>query len=245
MCIRDRSYTNETGGNVPSGAMEGEPVHFNASGSEDNSGGALTYLWDFGDGTSNVTGEKVDHTFTETSEEGFNVILEVTDASGNKDQISYKIKPAQKDSPDLYVSSLSFSDDNPSEGDAVTINATIKLLKMNVTDAFSVTFYLDEISNTTAIDTIEVNETALAWGIENGFDVETTWTATSGTHTIYVDVDTTDAIDESEEKNSLSKVITVTSTDDSRDWTSIGLIVVVVLLAFGAVGYIYRDSLFK
>ena len=107
------SYTNETGGNVPSGAMEGEPVHFNASGSEDNSGGALTYLWDFGDGTSNVTGEKVDHTFTETSEEGFNVILEVTDASGNKDQISYKIKPAQKDRPDLYVSSLSFSDDNP------------------------------------------------------------------------------------------------------------------------------------
>tara|TARA_Y100001960_G_C14772617_1_gene881067 strand:- start:1074 stop:3314 length:2241 start_codon:yes stop_codon:yes gene_type:complete len=239
------SYTNETGGNVPSGAMEGEPVHFNASGSEDNSGGALTYLWDFGDGTSNVTGEKVDHTFTETSEEGFNVILEVTDASGNKDQISYKIKPAQKDRPDLYVSSLSFSDDNPSEGDAVTINATIKLLKMNVTDAFSVTFYLDEISNTTVIDTIEVNETALAWGIENGFDVETTWTATSGTHTIYVDVDTTDAIDESEEKNSLSKVITVKSTDDSRDWTSIGLIVVVVLLAFGAVGYIYRDSLFK
>ena len=32
---------------------------------------------------------------------------------------------------------------------------------------------------------------------------------------------------------------------DSRDWTSIGLIVVVVLLAFGAVGYIYRDTLFK
>ena len=62
---------------------------------------------------------------------------------------------------------------------------------------------------------------------------------------IYVDVDTNGIIDESEEKNSLSKVITVTSTDDSRDWTSIGLIVVVVLLAFGAVGYIYRDSLFK
>jgi len=239
------SYTNETGGNVVNGALEGEPVHFNANGSEDNSGGNLTYLWDFGDGTSNVTGEMVDHIFTETSDEGFNVILEVTDEAGNKDQINYKIKPAQKDRPDLYVSSFSFSDDNPSEGDVVTINATIKLLKMNVTDAFSVTFYLDTISNTTVIDTIEVNETALTWGIENGFDVETTWTATSGTHTIYVDVDTTEAIDESEEKNSLSKVITVQSTDDSRDWTSIGLIVVVVLLAFGAVGYIYRDSLFK
>ena len=60
-----------------------------------------------------------------------------------------------------------------------------------------------------------------------------------------MDVDTNGIIDESEEKNSLSKSITVKSTDDSRDWTSIGLIVVVVLLAFGAVGYIYRDSLFK
>ena len=48
-----------------------------------------------------------------------------------------------------------------------------------------------------------------------------------------------------EEKNSFPKVINVKSTDDSRDWTSIGLIVVVVLLAFGAVGYIYRDTLFK
>ena len=240
------SYTNDTGGNVPGGAMEGAPVHFNAGSSEDNSGSgsSLTYFWDFGDGT-NGTGMTVDHTFSETSDEGFNVILEVTDQSGNKDQTNYKIVPGQKDRPDIYASSLSFSNDNPSEGDVVTINATIKLLKMNVTDAFAVTFYLDEISNTTVISTVEVNETSLAWGIENGFDVKTTWTATSGTHTIYVDVDTTEVIDESEEKNSLSKVITVKSTDDSRDWTSIGLIVVVVLLAFGAVGYIYRDSLFK
>ena len=240
------SYTNETGGNVPGGAMEGEPVHFNAGGSEDNSGSSLTYFWDFGDATAaNGTGMTIDHIFNETTEEGFNVVLTVTDSSGNQDQISYKIKPAQKDRPDIYASSLSFSNDNPSEGDVVTINATIKLLKMNVTDAFEVTFYLGEISNLTVIDTVEVNETSLAWGIENGFDVATTWTATSGTHTIYVDVDTNGIIDESEEKNSLSKVITVTSTDDSRDWTSIGLIVVVVLLAFGAVGYIYRDSLFK
>jgi hypothetical protein len=58
-------------------------------------------------------------------------------------------------------------------------------------------------------------------------------------------VDANELIDESEEKNELSKVITVSAVDDSRDWTSIGLIVVVVLLAFSAVGYIYRDTLFK
>ena len=82
-------------------------------------------------------------------------------------------------------------------------------------------------------------------GIENEYSVKTTWTATSGTHTIYVLVDANEMIDESEEKNDISKVITVSAVDDSRDWTSIGLIVVVVLLAFGAVGYIYRDTLFK
>jgi len=238
------SYTNDTGGNVVGAAVEGLPTHFNAGGTNDNSGGNLTYIWDFGDGT-NGTGVTVDHTFSETSDEAFNVILEVIDASGNKDQISYGISPAVMDRPDLYATQIIFDNANPSEGDVVKISTTIKLLKMNVTEAFAVTFYLDSISNTTAIDTVEVDNGSVAWGIENEYSVNTTWTATPGTHTIYVRVDSTNTVDESEEKNDVSDVITVSSTDDSRDWTSIGLIVVVVLLAFGAVGYIYRDTLFK
>ena len=82
------SYTNESGSDVAGAAVEGLPTHFNAGGTDDNSNGPLTYIWDFGDGT-NGTGVTVDHTFDETSDEAFNVILEVTDASGNKDQISY------------------------------------------------------------------------------------------------------------------------------------------------------------
>ena len=238
------SYTNDTGGNVAGAAVEGLPTHFNAGGTEDNSDDNLTYIWDFGDGT-NGTGVTVDHTFNETSDEAFNVILEVTDASGNKDQISYGISPATMDRPDIFASEIIFDNENPSEGDVVKISTTIKLLKMNVTVPFAVTFYLDSISNTTAIDTVEVDNGSVAWGIENAYSVNTTWTATPGTHTIYVRVDSTDVVDEGEEKNDVSRVITVSSTDDSRDWTSIGLIVVVVLLAFGAVGYIYRDTLFK
>ncbi len=238
------SYTNDTGGNVAGAAVEGLPTHFNAGGTEDNSDDNLTYIWDFGDGT-NGTGVTVNHTFDETSDEAFNVILEVTDASGNKDQISYGISPAVMDRPDIYATQIIFDNENPSEGDVVKISTTIKVLKMNVTEAFAVTFYLDSISNTTAIDTVEVDNGSVEWGIENEYSVNTTWTATSGTHTIYVRVDSNDAVDESEEKNDVSRVITVSSTDDSRDWTSIGLIVVVVLLAFGAVGYIYRDTLFK
>ncbi|PBO81501.1 MAG: hypothetical protein COC13_02090, partial [Methanobacteriota archaeon] len=235
------SYTNDTGGNVAGAAVEGLPTHFNAGGTDDNSDGPLTYIWDFGDGT-NGTGVTVNHTFDETLDKAFNVILEVTDASGNKDQISYGISPAVMDRPDLYATQIIFDNENPSEGDVVKISTTIKLLKMNVTEAFAVTFYLDSISNTTAIDTVEVDHGSVAWGIENEYSVNTTWIATAGTHTIYVRVDSNDAVDESEEKNDVSDVITVSSIDDSRDWTSIGLIVVVVLLAFGAVGYIYRDT---
>ena len=243
------SYTNESGSDVAGAAVEGLPTHFNAGGTDDNSNGPLTYIWDFGDGT-NGTGVTVDHTFDETSDEAFNVILEVTDASGNKDQISYGISPAMMDRPDIYATQIIFDNENPSEGDVVTISTTIKVLKMNVTEPFAVTFYLDSISNTTAIDTVEVDNGSVAWGIENEYSVNTTWTATPGTHTIYVRVDSTNLIDEgtvgsNEEKNDVNRVITVSSTDDSRDWTSIFLIVVVVLLAFGAVGYIYRDTLFK
>ena len=243
------SYTNESGSDVAGAAVEGLPTHFNAGGTDDNSNGPLTYIWDFGDGT-NGTGVTVDHTFYETSDEAFNVILEVTDASGNKDQISYGISPAMMDRPDIYATQIIFDNENPSEGDVVTISTTIKVLKMNVTEPFAVTFYLDSISNTTAIDTVEIDNGSVAWGIENEYSVNTTWTATPGTHTIYVRVDSTNLIDEgvagsNEEKNDVNRVITVSSTDDSRDWTSIGLIVVVVLLAFGAVGYIYRDTLFK
>jgi len=238
------SYTNDTGGNVAGAAVEGLPTHFNAGGTDDNSNGSLTYIWDFGDGT-NGTGVIVDHTFDETRDEAFNVILEVTDASGNKDQISYGISPAVMDRPDLYATQIIFDNMNPSEGDVVKISTTIKLLKMNITNAFAVTFYLDSISNTTAIDTVEVDNGSVAWGIENEYSVNITWTATPGTHTIYVMVDSNEVVDESEEKNDISEVITVSSIDDSRDWTSIGLIVVVVLVAFGAVGYIYRDTLFN
>jgi len=203
------SYTNDTGGNVAGAAVEGLPTHFNAGGTDDNSDGPLTYIWDFGDAT-NGTGVTVDHTFSEMSDEAFNVILEVTDASGNKDQISYGISPAIMDRPDLYVTQIIFDNMNPSEGDVVKISSTIKLLKMNVTNAFAVTFYLDSISNTTAIDTVEVDNGSVAWGIENEYSVNTTWIATPGTHTIYVMVDSNEVIDESEEKNDISEVITVT-----------------------------------
>jgi hypothetical protein len=83
--------------------------------------------------------------------------------------------------------------------------------------------------------------------INNGTNVNVTatWTAISGAQVIYIDADSNGIVDESIEKNDISKTITVSPTDDSSDVTSIAMIIVVVLAAFGAVAYIYRDSLFK
>jgi hypothetical protein len=238
------SYTNETGGMVTGAAMEGEPTHFNATGSTDNSEGDLTYNWNFGDMSDSASGATTSHTFDNLTDDGFDVILTVTDASGNADVITYNIKPAQKERPDLYISELSFSNDNPTEGSTVTFDATVKLLGMNITDSFEVGFFLDT-KDGEQIGSEIVDGSNMSFGIEHGYNVSTTWKATSGAHTIVVVADSTHVIDESEEKNDLPKVITVSSEDDSSDVTSMVMIIAVVLLSVGSVGYIYRDSLFS
>ena len=120
-------YLNETGSEITGASMEGEVTYFNASSSSDNSGDDLSYAWDFGDG-SEATGATPEHTFNGTIEDGFNVVLTVTDSSDMSDVISYKIQPALKARPDIYMVSMSFSNDNPSEGDVVTLDATVKCL---------------------------------------------------------------------------------------------------------------------
>ena len=237
------SYTNETGGMVANSALEGEPTHFDAGASTDNSNGALSYNWDFGDGNAG-TGQTVSHTFENLTDAGFNVVLTVADGAGNEDVISYNIKPALKDRPDIFISSLTFSDDNPEAGDTVTLDATVKLLGMNITGAFDVAFYLDGPEGT-QIGVVSVDGANLSFGIENGVNVSATWKATAGTHSIYVMADSTNIVDESEEKNELSKIITVSAEDDDSDVTSMVMIIAVVLLSVGSVGYIYRDSLFS
>jgi probable HAF family extracellular repeat protein len=64
---------------------EGTPITFSATGSADAAGGALTYTWDFGDGTPKVvtTSPAVQHTYTDnpTGVATYNVALTTTDPS--------------------------------------------------------------------------------------------------------------------------------------------------------------------
>ena len=139
---------------------------------------------------------------------------------------------------------MEFSDNNPEEGDTVTMDAVVKLLGLSINESFQVGFFLDTPDGE-QIGSVSVDGSNLSVGIEHGFNVSASWKATSGAHTIYVIADHTDIVDESEEKNELSKVITVKSDSDEDDVTSMVMIIAVILLAVGSVGYIYRDNLFS
>jgi glucose/arabinose dehydrogenase/PKD repeat protein len=58
-------------------------VQFSSAGSSDPEGGALTYSWNFGDGSPAVAEATPSHTFTATGPQSFNVVLTVSDPAGN------------------------------------------------------------------------------------------------------------------------------------------------------------------
>ena len=150
----------------------------------------------------------------------------------------------EMDRPDLYISQISFSDDNPNEDETIQLNAVLKLAKMNVTGEIQVGFYLDNLDN--QIGSVMVDGSSLTKGIEGGTNVSVPWKAVSGTHTIFVVADSTDLVNEGSddgEKNQMAKDINVVAKDSSND-TSIILLILVVVISIGAVGYIYKDSLF-
>jgi PKD repeat protein len=65
--------------NAPSSGQVGEGLTFDASQSFDPEGTALSWAWNFGDGTT-TTGEVVTHSYTQAGQ--FTLTLVVTDATG-------------------------------------------------------------------------------------------------------------------------------------------------------------------
>jgi PKD repeat protein len=60
-------------------------VNFNSTGSSDPDGDAISYKWDFGDGSATSTLANPAHTFTSTIPKGFTVTLRVMDSKGLTD----------------------------------------------------------------------------------------------------------------------------------------------------------------
>ncbi|MCH7488257.1 MAG: PQQ-dependent sugar dehydrogenase, partial [Chloroflexi bacterium] len=69
----------------PMGGLAPLTVQFSSDGSYDPEGGALTFFWDFDDGTNSIAEHPV-HTFDTNGE--YNVGLTVTDEAGNSDSVT-------------------------------------------------------------------------------------------------------------------------------------------------------------
>ncbi|PXF18046.1 MAG: hypothetical protein CXX76_02460, partial [Methanobacteriota archaeon] len=108
-----------------------------------------------------------------------------------------------------------------------------------------VAFYADSIAAGNEFANVSVDGADLSAGIEHSYTVTATWSnIPAGPHTVIIVVDAANVIDESSEKNEGTFPVTVQAADDGPEWSSIGLIVAIVMAVFGALGYIYRDRLF-
>ena len=229
------------------GAGGGRQVTFDVS-SENNTagesqtdgggGGTITITWEVNElpevvnGTADsaddfvqsyeTPGEWMGGTFTFTqASQGSSILSESIDYTISLTYYTWDIENIRLlEQPDLYIRTLDFSNDNPKIGDVVTINATVGLLGANVTDNFSVGFYLDAIpsENGTEIGVVHFNDSKMAIG--DTFFVSINWTAVNGTHTIFVVADSNEVIDESVEKNEISKTITVGFVEPEPNETS-------------------------
>lgn len=127
---------------APSEVKVGESVEFNAYLSNDPDGEITGYRWEFGDGTVKRTDTyRVSHTYSEASEEGYNVKLTVIDDEDAEDSYeeTIKVNPEDDDSDDGDnggttpppgdgnqgpTAFFEFSPENPTAGQTVTFDAS-------------------------------------------------------------------------------------------------------------------------
>ena len=227
-------------------AVENIPTTFNANLTLDNydTHEQLTFHWDFGDGI-NGSGMQPDHIYDAARDDGYNVLLTVTDRAGNSDVAVRTVMVGKQLRPNLGIAQINFSNNAPTEGGSILISAELKLFNENITQNFSVAFYYDLADTAHLIANVTVDGSTLVAGIENTHVVEATWSnLPSGQHTVIVVADSGNAVVEEKEDSQQVKPLTVAVSGDGRDWVSIALIVAVVASVFVALGYIYRERIF-
>ena len=125
-------------------AVMGQPVRFDGSASYDKDGYIASFVWDFGDGESGF-GPTPTHTYQKAGT--YRASLYVSDNNlsttypYSRDKVTDEIIAATKteynyfseiqvtvlaDCPDLFVNDLAFSNSEPSDGETVTVTATIQ-----------------------------------------------------------------------------------------------------------------------
>lgn len=100
------------------------PVSFSSAGSYDPDGGALSYDWDFGDGSAHASTANPSHTYAAGS---YTARLTVTDPSGSVAQASVDITAKQPVVvPTLHVANIAMSASTSRRGTRATATVTVK-----------------------------------------------------------------------------------------------------------------------
>jgi PKD repeat protein len=115
------SSANKTSGTSPLA------INFSSNGSSDPDGNAISYSWDFGDGSAKSTSANPSHTFTSNGSSGFTVTLTVTDSKGLTDSKSLVIS-INNSAPSVKIT-------NPTNNAKYTLTGpTQYALKATITD---------------------------------------------------------------------------------------------------------------
>lgn len=93
---------------TPSSGPSPLRVTFSSTGSSDPEDGTnVTYRWDFGDGTPPSTEASPTHTYTDSTERTYEVVLRVTDTAGNSSSASLIVSVTTNHPPDVAEATAS------------------------------------------------------------------------------------------------------------------------------------------
>ncbi len=200
----------------PNPAIEGEIVRFEGSG-KDEDGEIVKYSWD--SSLDGFLSKKSSFSRDDLSVGKHEISFKVKDDSGEWSEIVTEIliikaKEEEKFLPDLSISAsdISFSENNPKEGETIFINATIHNIGNKKGEAI-VEFYdgnpdSDGIFIDSVSISIEVAETEI---------VSIEWKTTAGEHEIFVKITNSKPKEEETSNNLASRKITVEKTESKED----------------------------
>ena len=165
----------------PATIKEGESVTFSATATDPGVLDTLTYSWNFGDNTTPVSGQNVNHTFADNG--NYNVVLTVTDKDGG---VTTQTVVAKVDNVAPTVVSI-VKPSTIKEGESVTFSATAT--DPGVLDTLTYSWNFGD--NTTPVSGQNVNHTF----VDNGnYNVVLTVTDKDGAATIQTVVASVDNV---------------------------------------------------
>ncbi|UCF09905.1 MAG: PKD domain-containing protein, partial [Candidatus Bipolaricaulota bacterium] len=178
---------------TPTAPEVGETVTFDGSASSDADGYPVNWQWSFGDGQS-ASGVQVTHTYAAAGT--YSVTLVVHDDDGATDAETQQIAVAAPALPDLVVTNIATSPQQPTIGDTITFQVT--LANQGAADAGLFRVRLDGASSSTG---------GYLWGLAAGASQTVTLsrTLTQSVETFTVTVDDQGQVSESNEGNNVAQ----------------------------------------